>query len=230
MTIFVSDTYIICNDMDETKKQMPAKYVITVGRTFGSGGRALGKLIADKLGIAYYDKELLSQAAAKAGMSAEYFEQNDERAPSFFSGIFSFNHGYNPVAYFAGPSSISSDGIYQAQCEFIHEIAEKGPCVIVGRTSDYVLRDMDNVVNIFVHAPIECCVKRIVERSESLSEERARAMAERTNKVRSAFYNFYTDKVWGAASSYDLTIDSSAMTLDKVAEYIIEYVRLRLAK
>ena len=78
--------------MDETKKQMPAKYVITIGRTFGSGGRALGKLIADKLGIAYYDKELLSQAAAKAGMSAEYFEQNDERAPSFFSGIFSFNH------------------------------------------------------------------------------------------------------------------------------------------
>ena len=73
MTIFVSDTYIICNYMDETKKQMPAKYVITVGRTFGSGGRALGKLIADKLGIAYYDKELLSQAAAKAGMSAEYF-------------------------------------------------------------------------------------------------------------------------------------------------------------
>lgn len=216
--------------MEELTKNLPEKYVITVGRSFGSGGRALGRLIADKLGIAFYDKELLFKAAEKAGMSPEYFERNDERAPRFFSGLFSFNHGYNPMAYYAGPSSISSDSIYQAQCDFIHEIADRGPCVIVGRSADYVLRDVENVVNIFVHAPIKNCVRRILDRADSLTADDARNLAERTNKARAAFYNFYTDKRWGAASSYDLTIDSSLMSIDETADFVIEYLLRRLGK
>lgn len=216
--------------MEELTKKLPEKYVITVGRSFGSGGRALGRLIADKLGISFYDKELLFKAAEKAGMSPEYFERNDERVPRFFSGLFSFNHGYNPMAYYAGPSSISSDSIYQAQCDFIHEIADRGPCVIVGRSADYVLRDVENVVNIFVHAPIENCVRRILDRADSLTADDARSLAERTNKVRAAFYNFYTDKRWGAASSYDLTLDSSLMPLDETADFVIEYLLRRLGK
>lgn len=214
--------------MDDKQRQLPEKYVITVGRTFGSGGRALGKLIADKLGIAFYDKELLVKAAEKAGMSPEYFEKNDERVPRFFSGLFSFNHGYNPMSFYAGSASVTPDSIYQAQCDFIHEIANEGPCVIVGRTADYVLRDMDNVVNIFVHAPVTDCVHRILGRAESLNEDEARSLAERTNKVRSAFYNFYTDKRWGAAASYDLTVDSSLLPLEDCADFIIEYVTRRL--
>ncbi len=214
--------------MDLQNKKLPEKYVITVGRSFGSGGRALGRLLADKLGIAFYDKELLVQAAEKAGMSPEYFERNDERVPKFFSGLFSFNHGYNPMSFYAGTSSITSDGIYQAQCDFIHEIADNGPCVIVGRSADYVLRDVDNVVNIFVHAPMADCVRRILARAERLTECDARNLAEKTNKVRAAFYNFYTDKRWGAASSYDLTIDSSLMPLDECADFIIEYLYRRI--
>ncbi len=216
--------------MEAQDKKLPEKYVVTVGRSFGSGGRILGRLIADKLGIDFYDKELLLKAAKKAGMSPEYFERNDERVPRFFSGLFSFSHGYNPVSYYAGPSSISPDGIYQAQCDFIHEIADAGPCVIVGRTADYVLRDVDNVVNIFVHAPLENCVRRILDRADSLTADDARSLAERTNKVRAAFYNFYTDKRWGAASSYDLCLDSSLMPLDETADFVIEYLRRRLAK
>lgn len=216
--------------MEKPSKQLPEKYVITVGRSFGSGGRALGRMIADKLGIAFYDKELLFKAAEKAGMSPEYFERNDERVPRFFSGLFSFNHGYNPMAYYSGPSSISSDSIYQAQCDFIHEIADQGPCVIVGRSADYVLRDVEHVVNIFVHAPMEDCVRRILDRADSLTETDARSLAERTNKVRAAFYNFYTDKRWGAASSYDLTLNSSLMPLEETADFVIEYLYRRFGK
>ena len=208
-------------------KKLPEKYVITVGRSFGSGGRALGRLIADKLGIAFYDKELLVKAAEKAGMSPEYFERNDERVPRFCSGLFSFNLGYNPMTFYGGMTS-SPDNIYQAQCDFMHEIAAEGPCVIVGRSADYVLRDVDNVVNIFVHAPMKNCVERILERADSLTAEEARSLAERTNKLRSAFYNFYTDKRWGAASSYDLTLDSSLIQLDDCADFVIDYVTRRL--
>lgn len=208
-------------------KKLPEKYVITVGRSFGSGGRALGRLIADKLGIAFYDKELLVKAAEKAGMSPEYFERNDERVPRFCSGLFSFNHGYNPMTFYGGSSS-SPDNIYQAQCDFMHEIAAEGPCVIVGRSADYVLRDVDNVVNIFVHAPMKDCVNRILERADSLTAEEARSLAERTNKLRAAFYNFYTDKRWGVASSYDLTVNSSLLPLEDCADFVIEYITRRL--
>lgn len=216
--------------MDIANKRLPEKYVITVGRTFGSGGRALAEIIAGKLGIAFYDKELLVKAAKKAGMSPEFFERNDERMPKFFSGLFSFSHGFNPMAVYSGPSSISSDGIYQAQCDFIHDLAQAGPCIIVGRTADYVLRDVDNVVNIFVHAPMDVCVRRILERADSLTEADARTLAERTNKIRAAFYNFYTDKRWGAASSYDLTLDSSRMPLETLADLVIEYLYCRFSK
>lgn len=216
--------------MDNETKKLPEKYVITVGRTFGSGGRELGRLIADRLGIAFYDKQLLVKAAEKAGMSPEFFERNDERAPKFLSGLFSFSLGFNPMAIYAGPSSISSDSIYQAQCDFIHDLAATGPCVIVGRSADYVLRDIDNVVNIFVHAPMKNCVERILRRADSLSADEARSLAERTNKIRAAFYNFYTDKRWGAASSYNLTVDSSLMPLDSTADFIIDYLYRRLAK
>lgn len=215
--------------MGAQDNNLPERYVITVGRSFGSGGRALGRLIADKLGIAFYDKELLVKAAEKAGMSPEYFERNDERVPRFCSGLFSFNHGYNPMSFYAGGSTVNPDNIYQAQCDFMHDIAAEGPCVIVGRSADYVLRDVDNVVNIFVHAPMSDCVARILERADSLNEDEARSLAERTNKLRAAFYNFYTDKRWGAASSYDLTIDSSLLPLDVCADFVIDYVVRRFS-
>ena len=131
---------------------------------------------------------------------------------------------------FYGGSSVSPDNIHQAQCDFMHEIADEGPCVIVGRSADYVLRDVDNVVNIFVHAPMKDCVKRILDRADTMNEDEARSLAERTNKLRSAFYNFYTDKRWGAASSYDLTIDSSLLPLDECADFVIEYLKRRLGK
>ena len=142
--------------------------------------------------------------------------------------IIPFSMGFYPMSWVGDPSGGSSDKVYKAQCDFIHELAEGEPCVIVGRSADYVLRDVDNVVNIFVHAPIDECAKRIVERCESKSLDEAKALAGRTNKLRANFYNFYTDKRWGAASSYDLCIDSSSLPMEQLADMVIDYVRRRL--
>ena len=186
-------------------------FVVTIGRQFGSGGRILGKTVAKKLGIDYYDKELLFEAAKKAGVSEEFFKKSDEKFPKFLNGIFSFSMGYNPYTFYAGSTSISDDNLYRAMSELIHSLAEKSSCVIVGRSADYVLRDHPRCINVFVHAPIEERVKRIMARGDSLTPQQARSLAEKTNKLRANYYNFYTDKTWGDAKTYDLTIDSSQM-------------------
>lgn len=205
----------------------PPNFVVTIGRQFGSGGRELGRLIAEKLGIAFYDKELLRQAARNAGVSVDFFERNDEKFPKFLSGMFSFTMGYSPYNAYAGSSSISDDNLYRVQSELIHTLAMKHSCVIVGRSSDYVLRDFPRCVNIFVHAPIEARIERIMQRGDSITKEKAREIAEKTNKLRASYYNFYTDKVWGDAASYHLTIDSASMPMDSVAELVCAYVRAR---
>ena len=144
---------------------LPSKYVITIGRSFGSGGRALGRMIAERLGIAFYDKMLLVKAAEKAGYNIEYFEQGDERMPKILGSIIPYSMGFYPTSW-VGDTTGSADRVYKAQCDFMHELAAGEPCVIVGRSADYVLRDVDNVVNIFVHAPLDECAKRIVSRNE----------------------------------------------------------------
>lgn len=201
--------------------------VITIGRSFGSGGRQLGQLLAKRLGIDYYDKKLLTESARRAGVSPAYFEKNDERSPSFFTGHFSFSVGYSPVHYYAGATSIGDDGIYKAQSELVQHLSEKGPCVIVGRASDYILRDHDKLLSIFVHAPIDSCVERIMKRQPELSAKEARQLAEKTNKLRSNYYNFYTDRKWGDAKTYDLCFDTSKMSMEDIVEVIVEYINRR---
>lgn len=211
---------------NKMRKESPI--VITIGRQFGSGGRELGRKLADRLGYKYYDKELLNEAAKRAGVSREFFEKRDERFPTFLNGIFSFAFGLNSVTCYAGSTSISDDSLYRAQSDFIHSLADEGSCVIVGRTADYVLRDHDRLVNLFVHAPAEDCVKRIMARSEEhLTADKAHDKAKKINKLRANYYNFYTDKTWGAAESYDLSINTSLMPMDDVVELVVEYMRRR---
>lgn len=205
--------------------------VVTIGRQFGSGGRELGRKLAERLGFKYYDKELLSEAAKQAGVSTEFFGKNDERFPSFLNGVFSFAFGFSPINCYAGSTSISDDSLYRAQSDFIHSLAEKDSCVIVGRTSDYVLRDHPRTVNVFVHAPADKCAERIVGRSaDNMSVEKARVKAQRVNKLRANYYNFYTDKEWGAAASYDLTFDTSLMPMDDIVEVICCYINRRFGR
>ncbi|MBO4955154.1 MAG: cytidylate kinase-like family protein [Muribaculaceae bacterium] len=204
--------------------------VVTIGRSFGSGGRELGRRLAERLGAKYYDKELLSEAARAAGVGEEFFKRSDEKFPSFINGIFSFAFGYNSTNYYSGSTTISDDSIYRAQSDFIHSLAE-GPesCVIVGRTADYILRDHPRCVNVFVHAPDDACVQRIVSRGdwEGCSAEKIKAKARKVNKLRANYYNFYTDKVWGDARSYDLSFDTSKISLDDIVDIIADYLSRR---
>lgn len=207
-------------------KETVMNYAITIGREFGSGGRELGKLLAQKLNIPFYDRELLSQVAKKSGINLDFFVNNDEKLPSFTNGTLSFGFGFNMPWHTS--SSISEDNLYKTQSDFIRHLVDSGPCVIVGRTADYVLRHNPNVINVFLHADMADCVKRIISRSDCKDEAKAQALANRTNKLRASFYNFYTDKEWGKASSYDLSFNSSKMSMEDISDIIIEYVRRRV--
>lgn len=202
-------------------------FVITVGRQFGSGGRELGKALADALGIAYYDKELLVESAKLAGVNPDFFRKKDERFPTFLQGLFSFAMGVTPMCYYTGASSISDDGLYKSISDFLRSIAGEKSFVVVGRSSDYILRDHPRCVNLFVHAPMSDCVRRIMARNDAIAADKAEAMARKTNKWRADYYNFFTDKTWGDAKSYDLTIDSSRLPMSANVELVKTYLRLR---
>lgn len=218
------------NDKSEfydTLASNPRLFAVTIGRTFGSGGRLLGNMLAKKLGIDYYDKELLSDAARKANMSPEFFERRDERFPNYISGSIGFNFGMNPAGWY-GSNAISDDSVYRAQSDFIREAAMRGPCVIVGRTADYVLRDHPRLISVFVNAPEDECIRRITSRGDALGVDQARSLARRTNKLRANYYNFYTDKQWGNASTYDICIDSSKLSPVQIVDILSLYVRMRV--
>ena len=203
-------------------------FVITIGRQFGSGGRELGSKLAKELGIAYYDKELLEEAAKQAGISEDIIERSDERFPSFFNAFIPVSIGYNPAAsYLSSSSTISADNLYKAQSDVIETIAQRHSCVIVGRSADYVLRNHPRLVSIFIHANMDDCIDRIMGRGDCKTREEARVKAEKTNKLRASYYNFYTDKTWGNAASYDLTINSSTMSMDKIVKIVADFVRCR---
>lgn len=202
-------------------------FVITIGRQFGSGGRELGKMLARRFGIEYYDKELLADAAQRAGISREVFERNDERMPSLMGSSLTFTMGYGQLPWYNG-AAMMTDSIYNALNEVITGLADTRPCVIVGRSADYVLRAHPVAkVSLFVHAPMEERVRRIIGRADKTKENAARTLAEKTDKLRSAYYNFYTDKRWGDAASYDLTFDSSVMTMEDICDIIALYIRRR---
>ncbi len=202
--------------------------VITIGRQFGAGGRELGKELARILGYEYYDKELLTQAAVSAGLNPELFERADEKAPSFISGLFSFNHGSSTYSIYAGSTPISDESIYGAQADLIRHLAETRDCIIVGRTADYVLRNHPDVLSVFVHSPIEKRVERIIKRrsdtESKLTPAQATSMARKIDRLRANYYNFYTDLTWGEAATYHMTFDSSRMPIPTIAQVIAKVV------
>lgn len=202
--------------------------IITIGRQFGSGGHELGRLLAQRLGIGFYDKELLVEAAKKAGVSPEFFEQRDERFPTGLGGLFSFAMGCTPSFYYTGTTAVGADSLHQVLGEFLTTHARTHDFVAVGRSADYVLRDHPGLVSVFVHAPLDECVARICRRQPELSPRQARALAEKTNRCRAEYYNFFTDRTWGDAASYDLCLDSSAMTMEELAEVVELFAKLKL--
>lgn len=201
-------------------KQREENLVITIGREYGSGGRSIAIELAKVLGIKYYDKELMAIAAKDSGLKAECFEHVDEKTPgSFLSSLASnFFHlsDYN--------NAFNDEKLFQFQSDAIKRVADESDAVIVGRCSDYILRNRSRMISIFLHAPIKSRIKTVSER-ESLSEREALERIKSRDKERAAYYNFYSDKTWGKASTYMISLDSSVMSIEENAQTIAKLIK-----
>lgn len=190
------------------------KKIITISRQFGSGGRTIGKLLADKLGYAFYDKELIEKIAEESGFSKEYIEEQGEYSP--VKNIFSYAFVGRNVN---GMSA--NDYLWQNQRKIILDIAEKGNCVIVGRCADYILKDRKDCLNAFIHADNEKRAERIVNLYGETNVEPLKRLEEK-DKKRSINYKYYTEREWGNAKNYHISLDSGEFGVDKCVEIIYE--------
>lgn len=202
----------------------PQDCIIVIGRQYGSGGRLLGRQLADKLGIPYYDKELLRQAADTLGFRSDVFEKSDEKRSSKLFSLLEAACGSNN--YFTS-GAMHDDTIYKLQSDVIRSLLEKGPCVIVGRTADYIGRDLPNLVSIFLHADKKERVQRLLERHDVENEQQAISMINQKDSKRADYYNYYTGRKWGHADNYDLTLNTSRLTIDQLAESVILFLNHR---
>ena len=190
------------------------KRIITISREFGSGGRFIGEEVAKKLGIAYYDKNIINEIAEKSGLSPEYIQENAELSPK--KGLFAYAFAGRDIT---GKSV--EDMVYEAQRKVILELADKEPCVIIGRNADYILKDRDDVLNVFIHGDAPEKTLRI-RQIYHVSEKDAVKMMADTDKRRMANYNFYTNQKWGKASNYTLCLNSSQLGYDRCEKIIME--------
>ena len=198
--------------------------IINIGRQLGSGGHDIGRMLALDFGAKYYDRELLNLAAKESGLSEHVFEQHDERK-SFFRSFLHIPNGMAGANY--GKQGFSQDSFFQFQSEAIRKAANEGSCVFVGRCADYVLRDFKNVVNVFITASMDFRVEQVMAKQNFVTPQEARRFIEQGEARRADYYNYYTGKKWGHASSYDLCIDSSVLGLMETEKFIASFIRKR---
>ena len=182
--------------------------IVTIGRENGSGGREVGRILADLMGVRCYDREIIEETARKAGLSVDEVERSEERRAGsrlYFGGI------------------PASNPLFESQSEAIIDIASRGGCVFVGRCADYVLRDRDDVVNVFVTAPIPDRIRRSAERN-GISERDAYERIRRKDGERAEYYRRYTGRVWGSSSKYNLSIDTGPVGVENAARIIMDYI------
>ena len=190
------------------------KRIITISREFGSGGRFIGAEVAKKLGIAYYDKNIINEIAKKSGLSPEYVQESAELSPK--KGLFAYALTGRDIT---GKSV--EDMVYEAQRKVILDLAKKEPCVIIGRNADYIFKDRDDVLNVFIHGDMPEKIQRITD-LYNVEKQKAVKMMEDTDKRRKTNYNFYTDQNWGKASNYTLCLNSSQLGYDRCEKIIME--------
>ena len=196
------------------------KKIITISREFGSGGRTIGRMVAEKLGIPFYDKELVDQIALESGFAPQFVEEHGEHSP-----------GKSLLSYAFAPQGIpgvmnglsTADFLWHIQCSVILQLADKGPCVIVGRNADYILKDRADALHAFIHADIDYRAKRIV-RLYGESEKSPEARLQEKDKRRKVNYQHYTGRNWGMSQNYDICLNSSSLGLENCAEMIVSIV------
>ena len=198
--------------------------IITIGREYGSGGRQIGQALAERLGIAYYDKEIISLAAKKSGLSDEFIENNEQRVKGGLMHSFATSSAYHN-GFFSGQYLPLSESIFISQAQVIRDIAEKESAVIVGRCADYILAGRENTINVFIHAPMEARIKRIMALYH-LDEAAAIKSISTSDKERGNHYFRYTDKKWGKAQNYDICINSALLGIDKTVEMLADLAKI----
>ena len=195
---------------------MKDHFCITIGRELGSGGRRIGELVAAKLGISFYDKELLSLASKESGLEKGFFEKADERQAWSLFGITEY-YSLNPL---------SGESLFVIQCDVIKTLSEEKSCLFVGRCADYVLKDYSRRLDVFITADEVDRVSAISDKMD-ISREKAKSVIEKTDKQRRSYYNYFTNKHWGNANSYHICINSSLMGAEATANFICEIAKKR---
>ena len=205
------------------------KYVITIARGYGSGGKTIGKMLSKELGIHYYDRELLRLASDESGISEELFGKADEKLKeSFLYRIMRKTYTGELIP----PDSddfVSNDNLFNYQARVIRKLAEEEEksCIIVGRCADYILRDCKNVIRIFVHAPLEHCLDTL-ETMSGDSRKELQKKIESIDKHRAEYYQYYTKRAWDNAANYDLCINTSQLSFEEAVELIKDYIKIRV--
>lgn len=206
----------------ENINALPPHPVVVVGREFGSGGRIIGRKIAEAVGCAYYDKELLSHTAKSMGFDPSIFAVADERRPSplrtLLQGLYGVPDHFNT-------RGLGGEEIYTRQSDVIRRLAANGPCVIVGRTADYVCRDFPGLLSVFLHAPLQYRIDAVIARGDATDRQSAAELARKYDRERQNYYNYYTGRNWGWASNYHLTIDASKTNADALAKLIADLAK-----
>mgnify|MGYP003314380943 CR=1 FL=1 len=202
------------------------KFVITIARQYGSGGRTIGQMLAKELGVEYYDKDLIKKASEESGINMALFANADEKNKSIFSKLKKKNYGGEVLS----PSSKdfnSEENLFNYQAKIIRDLADKESCIIIGRAADYILKDRDDVISVFVHAPqwflLEQAEKKISKHGKELEKYIAKI-----DKDRAEYYKTHTGREWTDARNYDLCLDSSKLGFEKCVEEIKAYMGVRL--
>lgn len=201
------------------------KFVITIARGYGSGGRTIGKMLAEKLSVNYYDREILRLASDDSGINEQLFAKADEKLKNSLLYKVAKNIYRGEIIPPDSDKFVSNDNLFNYQAKIMRELAEKEPCIIIGRCADFVLKDMPNVIRIFVHAPLEHCI-HVVEQSSSMNQKEIEQFILRTDKRRADYYNYYTGKDWNDARNYDLCLNTKEMSFDKCVEVVKNYLEV----
>ncbi|MEG0963315.1 MAG: cytidylate kinase-like family protein [Lachnospiraceae bacterium] len=202
-------------------------FVITIGREFGSGGLEIGRMLAERLNVKCYDKELLAMAAKESGLCEEIFLNHDEKPTNSF--LYSLvMDSYSVSGYTSAPflDMPLNHKVFLAQFDTIKKLAEKESCIIVGRCADYALSEHKNCINVFIHADMDFKIDYLLK-TDRLEQEKVKDMIHKTDKQRASYYNYYSSKKWGESKSYHITLDSGQLGLEGCTEMILKYMELK---
>ena len=201
---------------------MEKKLVITISREYGSGGKEIGKAVANKLGIPFYDREIIELTAQKSGLSIDFVEETEQKIKNKFLHNLAFG-GYYSGADVAISRLSLPDKLFIATCDIIRNLADQGSCVIVGRCADYILKNRDDVINIFIYSDLDKKSERIAER-KNIDIKSAEAEVKKTDKYRRNHYDYYTEREWGEKGNYHLCLNSGFLGVDKSVDIIVDAI------